>query len=60
MNSPNKWEEYLHLVEFTYNNAYQKYLGMAPFEALYGRKCRTPISWDNLGDKVSIEPNLLH
>ena len=34
-----KWDDYLHLVEFAYNNSYQATIQMAPFEALYGRKC---------------------
>ena len=37
------WEDYLHLVEFSYNNSYQASIGMAPYEALYGRPCRSPI-----------------
>jgi hypothetical protein len=37
------WEEHLSLVEFTYNNIYQTTIEMTPFEALYGRKCRTPL-----------------
>jgi hypothetical protein len=48
MDKPSKWEDYLHVVEFSYNNRYQASLKMSPFEALYGRKCNTPISWDNL------------
>jgi hypothetical protein len=44
------WEEHLSLVEFTYNNSYQSTIGMAPFEALYGRKCRTPLCWEEVGD----------
>jgi hypothetical protein len=47
MDKPSKWEDYLHLVEFAYNNGYQTSLKMSPFEALYGRKCNTPVSWDN-------------
>jgi hypothetical protein len=47
MDKPSKWEDYLHLVEFFYNNGYQASLNMSPFEALYGRKCSTPVSWDN-------------
>ena len=39
------WEDYLHLVEFAYNNSYQSSIGMAPFEALYGRPCRSPVCW---------------
>jgi hypothetical protein len=38
MEKPSKWEDYLHLVEFTYDNGYQASLKMIPFEALYGRK----------------------
>jgi hypothetical protein len=37
MYKPSKWEDYLHLVEFTYNNGYQASLKMSPFEALYGK-----------------------
>ena len=40
------WVKYLSLVEFAYNNSYQASIGMAPFEALYERKCRTPIYWN--------------
>jgi transposase InsO family protein len=38
IDNPSKWEDYLHLVDFTYNNEYQDSLKMSPFEALYGRK----------------------
>jgi hypothetical protein len=44
MDKPYKWEDYLHLVEFAYNNGYQASLKMSLFEALYGKKCNTPIS----------------
>jgi hypothetical protein len=44
---PSKWEDYLHLVEFAYNNGYQASLILSPFKASYGRKCDTPINWDN-------------
>ena len=43
MQKPRKWEYYLHLVEFSYNNSYQESLKMSPFEALYGRLCQRPI-----------------
>jgi hypothetical protein len=52
MDNPSKWEYYLHLVEFAYNNGYQDSLKMIPFEALYGRKCSTSVSWDNPSDRV--------
>jgi hypothetical protein len=59
MDKPSKWEDYLHLVEFSYNNGYQTSLKMSPFEALYDRKCNTPVSWDNLVDRVVVGPDLL-
>ena len=59
MDQPSKWEDYLHLVEFDYNNGYHSSLKMSPFEAMYGRKCNTPISWDNPTDRVIVGPELL-
>lgn len=47
MDKPSKWEDYLHLVEFSYNNGYHASLKMSPFEELYDRRCNTPVSWDN-------------
>jgi hypothetical protein len=47
MHHPKKWEDYLPLVYFSYNNGYQESLKMSPFEALYGRECKIPTSWDN-------------
>jgi hypothetical protein len=58
MDMPSKWKDYLHLVEFTYNNGYQASLKTSPFEAWYGKKCNTLISWDNLVDKVVLGPEL--
>ena len=46
-----KWQDYLHLVEFAYNNHYQASARYSPFEILYGRKCNTPISWSNPVDR---------
>ena len=43
------WNKKLSLVEFSYNNSHQASLGMAPFEALYGRKCRSPVHWYEIG-----------
>jgi len=39
------WEKSLSYAQFSYNNSYQASLGMSPFEALYRRKCRTPLMW---------------
>ena len=56
MDQPSKWEYYLHLLEFSYNNGYHFSLNMSPFKAMYGRKCNTPISWDNPTDRVIVGP----
>ena len=39
------WDSFLPLAEFSYNNSYHSSIDMAPFEALYGRRCRSPIGW---------------
>ena len=52
------WDHHLPLVEFAYNNSYHSSIGMPPYEALYGRKCRSPLFWDNL-EKVLIGPELI-
>jgi hypothetical protein len=59
MDKPSRWEDYLHLVEFTYNNGHHASLKMIPFEVLYGRKCNTLVSWDNLADKEVIGLEML-
>ena len=53
------WDTHLSLMEFTYNNSYQSSIGMAPFEAFYGRKCRTPVCWDEVGERRLIGPELV-
>ena len=45
------WVKYLPLVEFSSNNSYQASIGMAPYEALYRQKCRTPIYWDEVEER---------
>ena len=53
------WNEILPLVEFAYNNSYQASIGMTHFEALYGRKFRTPLCWFQDGESVLIGPELI-
>ena len=53
------WDKYLSLAEFLYNNSYQASLKMAPFEALYGRRYRTPLSWSQTGERKVFGPNLV-
>ncbi|XP_042455215.1 uncharacterized protein LOC122039855 [Zingiber officinale] len=50
------WEDHLHLVEFAYNNSYHSAIQMAPFEALYGRACRSPTLWDEVGESSVLGP----
>nr|GEW68311.1 hypothetical protein [Tanacetum cinerariifolium] len=50
------WDKHLPLVEFTYNNNYHTSIKAAPFEALYGRKCRSPICWAEFGDRQLTGP----
>jgi hypothetical protein len=54
-----KWEDCLPYAEFSYNNSYQASLQMAPFEALYGRKCRTPLNWSEVGESQVFGPDVL-
>ena len=56
MDKPTKWEYYLHFVEFSYNNGQQASLGMSPYESLYGRRCRKPVTWDNPVNRIMIGP----
>ncbi|GJW22928.1 putative reverse transcriptase domain-containing protein [Tanacetum coccineum] len=44
------WDRHLPLIEFSYNNSYHTSIKAAPFEALYGRKCRSPVCWAEVGD----------
>jgi hypothetical protein len=53
------WDKYLALAEFSYNNSYQSSLQMSPFEALYGRRCRTPLSWSETGECKIFGPDLV-
>jgi hypothetical protein len=47
------------LAEFAYNNSYQSSLRMAPCEALYGRRCRTPLNWSQPGEREVFGPDLV-
>nr|GEX07341.1 putative reverse transcriptase domain-containing protein [Tanacetum cinerariifolium] len=56
----NGWERHLPLVEFSYNNSYHASIKAAPFEALYGWKCRSPVSWAEVEDAQLTGPELIH
>jgi hypothetical protein len=53
------WDKRLPYVEFSYNNSYQASLKMSPFQALYGRSCRTLLQWDQPGEKQVFRPDIL-
>ena len=53
------WDRYIPLMEFAYNNNYQSSIGMAPYEALYGRRCRTPMCWTEMNEHKIIGPELV-
>jgi hypothetical protein len=53
------WDKSLPFAEFSYNNSYQASLKMAPFEALYGRKCRTPLYWSEIGESQLFKPEII-
>ena len=53
------WEEHLPLVEFSYNNSYQASIQMAPYEALYGRPCKSPLCWTEVGESSITGPDLI-
>ncbi|KAL0537322.1 hypothetical protein IC582_026299 [Cucumis melo] len=56
---PSSWDSHLYLMEFAYNNSYQATIGMAPFEALYGKCCRSPVCWGEVGEQRLMGPELV-
>ncbi|GJX15627.1 putative reverse transcriptase domain, ribonuclease H-like domain, aspartic peptidase domain protein [Tanacetum coccineum] len=56
----NGWDRHLPLVEFSYNNSYHTSIKVAPFEALYGRKCRSPVCWAKVGEAQLTGPEIIH
>ncbi|XP_054793980.1 uncharacterized protein LOC129299530, partial [Prosopis cineraria] len=53
------WDKHLLLAEFAYNNSYHSSIHMAPYEALYGRKCRSPLCWTELSERSIIGPDIV-
>ncbi|WMV50253.1 hypothetical protein MTR67_043638 [Solanum verrucosum] len=54
------WDDHLPLVEFAYNNSYHSSIVMAPFKALYGRRCRSPVGWFEVGEIFLIGSELVY
>ena len=59
LENQSSWDRMLPYAEFSYNNSYQSSLQMSPFEALYGRKCRTPLYWTEVGEGQVLGPDIL-
>jgi hypothetical protein len=59
LNDGPKWDKYLPLAEFSYNNNYQESINMSAFEALYGRPCSTPLSWSESGERIIFGPDVV-
>ena len=53
------WDRYIPLMEFSYNNSFQLSIGMVPYEALYGQKCRTPVCCTELNEHKVIGPDIV-
>jgi hypothetical protein len=53
------WDKCLSLAEFSYNNSYQASLKMSPFDAPYGRRCRTSLNWSETGERTLFGPDLV-
>ncbi|GKC32599.1 putative reverse transcriptase domain-containing protein [Tanacetum coccineum] len=56
----NSWDRHLSLIELSCNNSYHKSIKVTPFEVLYGRKCRSPVCWAEVGDTQLTSPEIIH
>ena len=54
------WDNYLPLIDFYYNNSYHSSISMAPFEALHGRRCRSPIWWFEVRESSLLGPKIVY
>ncbi|WMV38319.1 hypothetical protein MTR67_031704 [Solanum verrucosum] len=54
------WDDHLPLIEFSYNNSYHSSYSMAPFEALCGRSCRSPVGWFEVGEFALLSPSVVY
>lgn len=53
------WDNYLPLIEFTYNKNFHSSIGMTPYEDLYGRKCKIPLCWYEYGESIVLGPEII-
>ena len=59
IDSKGSWDYHLPLIELFYNNSYHSSIGMIPFEALYGRRCRSPVGWFEVGESSILGPDII-
>jgi hypothetical protein len=59
MHFDKSWDKCLSLAEFSYNNSYQASLKMAPFDALCGQRCRSPLNWSKASERTLFGPDLV-
>ena len=59
LNFHGNWDDYLSLVEFAYNNSHHTSIGIPPYEVLYGRLCKSPICWEELGERALLGPEVI-
>ncbi|WMV19373.1 hypothetical protein MTR67_012758 [Solanum verrucosum] len=60
INLKGSWDDHLPLIEFAYNNSYHSSIQMGPYKVLYGRRCRSPVSWFEVGQVALIGPDSVH
>ena len=53
------WDAHLPLMKFVYNNSFHSSIGMEPYEALFGRRCRTSMCWNKVGERKLVGPELV-
>ena len=53
------WDKRLPMIEFSYNDSYHASIGMTPYEALYGRKCRSPLCWSDISESLTLGPEMI-
>ena len=54
------WDDHLPLIEFSYSNNYHSSIGIAPFETLYSRRCRSPFGWFEVGESSILGSEIIH
>ena len=59
MDFQGSWNHYLPLIEFSYTNSFQTTIGVTSYELLYGRKCKSLVHWDEIGEQRYLGPDIV-